>query len=168
LAKIYICLVIVCIFYLSLIHVLSNLNFELLNKCVFGDVICQYGFCAGEKKEKEYHSSLPRASHNCNNECIHCHICFLSSTSPSSPAVTIQNYPPPPPSPPPSSPAMLKRAAKNNNRDRGGERFVHGHCHLPSSPLSLPFPLRGGIWGCLAMASNNGNDERPHGGPPHQ
>jgi hypothetical protein len=26
---------------------------------VFADVICQFGFCAGEKKEKEHHISLP-------------------------------------------------------------------------------------------------------------
>ena len=148
-------LVIDCAFYLSLLHVLNN-------RSDFGDFICQFG---GREKRKRSH--LSPASHHSTMNAFFAHLLSLlrSSLFPrcrrllraSSASI---------------SAAILSRHAQKSGQERqqgrGGGRLVHGHCHLPSSPLSLPFPLRGSLWGCLAMASNNGNNQRLRAGPSQQ
>ncbi len=51
------CMVVVCTFYLSLIHVLSNLNFELLKECFWWCHLTVW-LLRRREKEKEHHISL--------------------------------------------------------------------------------------------------------------
>ncbi len=104
-----------------------------------------------ERKKKKI-TSLSRIT-PFNNECILCAFAIpppLLPLPPLSPSVAsllrlhLCRHPLPP---------CSKERPRMTTGTGGGGRLVHGHCHLPSSPLSLPFPLRGSLWGCLAMAS---------------
>jgi hypothetical protein len=120
----------------------------------------------GEKYEKD-HIYLSPASHHSTMCAFFAHLlsllrsslfprccCLMQASSASISAAILSRH--------------AQKSGQEQHQGRGWGRLVHGHCHLPSSPLSLPFPLRGGLRGCLAMASNNGNDERPHASPPQQ
>jgi hypothetical protein len=63
-----ICLVVDCTFYLSLILLLSNLNFELLMECFMVMSFVSLAF-ARERKNKKNITSLSRIT-PFNNECI--------------------------------------------------------------------------------------------------